>query len=111
MKQHRLKYPVELICKVLNASESGYYNWLSSGPSKRWNENQEIIQAIHVIFEDNHQSYGSPRITVELEKRGFKVFRPRAARMMKASNLQVRRNRKFKHTTDSTIIIRLHQIV
>lgn len=101
MKQHKLKYPVELMCKVLNASKSGYYNWLSSGPSKRWNENQEIIQAIHVIFEDSHQSYGSPRMSVELEKRGFKVSRPRAARMMKASNLQARRKRKFKHTTDS----------
>jgi hypothetical protein len=50
MKQHKLKYPVELMCKVLNTSKSGYYNWLSSGPSKRWNENQEIMQVIHLIL-------------------------------------------------------------
>jgi len=40
-------------------------------------------------------------MSVELEKRGFKVSRPRPARMMKASDLQARRKRKFKHTTDS----------
>ncbi|MBL4653418.1 MAG: IS3 family transposase, partial [Flavobacteriales bacterium] len=74
---------------------------LCSGPSKRWNENQEIIQEIHSIFEESHQSYGSPRMCVELEKRGFKVSRPRTARMMKSSDLQARRKRKFKHTTDS----------
>ena len=101
MKQHKLKYPVELMCKVLNASKSGYYSWLSTGPSKRYLENQEIIQVIHTIFEDSHQSYGSPRMSVELEKRGFKVSRPRTARMMSASDLQARRKRKFKATTDS----------
>ena len=89
------------MCRVLNTSKSGYYNWLCSGPSKRWNENQEIIQEIHSIFEESYQSYGSPRTSVELEKRGFKVSQPRTARMMKASDLQARRKRKFKHTTDS----------
>jgi putative transposase len=49
------------------------------------------MDAIHSVFEDGHQSYGSPRMAIELEKRGFKFSRPRAAR----------RKRKFKHTTDS----------
>lgn len=101
MKQHKLKYPVELMCKVLKASKSGYYKWLSTGPSKLWLENQVIMGVIHSIFEESHQSYGSPRMAIELEKRGFKVSRPRAARMMKTCNLQARRKRKFKHTTDS----------
>ena len=35
-------------------------------------------------------------MAVEHEKQGFKVSRPRAARMMKASGLQARRKRKFK---------------
>lgn len=101
MQQHKLKYPIEMMCKVLNTSKSEYYNWLSSGPSMRWLENQEIMQVIQTIFEDSHHSYGSPRMSVELKNRGFKVSRPRAARMMKVANLQARRKRKFKHTTDS----------
>ncbi len=64
MKQHKLKYPVELMYNVLNASKSGYYNWLPVGPSKLWLENQEIMEVIHSIFEDSHQSHGSPRMAV-----------------------------------------------
>ena len=71
MKQHKLKYSVEVMSKVLDVSKSGYYNWLRSGPSGRWLENRKIVELIEDIFEESHQSYGSPRMTVELEKRGY----------------------------------------
>ena len=54
MKRHKLKYPVELMCRVLDLSTNGYYNWLKSGPSEHWLENQKIMQVIHDIFEDGH---------------------------------------------------------
>jgi len=101
MKKHKLKYPVEKMSKILDVSTSGYYNWLKSGPSDRWLENRKIIELIEDIFEESHQSYGSPRMAVELENRGYKVSRPRTARMMKALGVEARRRRKFKNTTDS----------
>ena len=70
MKRHKLKYPVEKMCKVFQVSSSGYYHWLKNGPSKLWLENQEIISLIEEIFEESYQSYGSPRMSVELKKRG-----------------------------------------
>ena len=102
MKQHKLKYPVEMMSKVLDVSKSGYYNWLNSGPSDRWLENRKIIELIELAFEESYQSYGSPRMAVEREKRGCKVSRPRIARMMKAMGIFARRKRKFKNTTDSS---------
>ena len=75
MKQHKLKYPVEKMCKLLNVSCSGYYHWL---------ENEDIVSVIKEIFEESHQSYSAPRMAVELEKRGFKVSRPQTGRMIKA---------------------------
>jgi putative transposase len=56
---------------------------LKNGPSKIWLENEKIMSDIEVVFEESHQSYGAPRMAVELEKRGFKVSRPRKGRMMK----------------------------
>lgn len=102
MKHHKLKYPVELMCKVLGVSSSGYYNWLKAGPSKRWLFNQEVMGVIKDIFDGSFESYGAPRIKVELEKRGYKVSRPKTARMMRAKGLVARRRRKFKNTTDSS---------
>ena len=66
MKQHKLKHLVEKICKVIQVSSSGYYHWLKNGLSKLWLENRNIITSIEQIFEDTYQSYGSPRMSVEL---------------------------------------------
>jgi len=89
------------MCKTLKVSKSGYYNWLKSGPSNRWLENQKLSMHINKIFNDSYQSYGSPRIKAELEKLGYHVSRPRVARIMKTNYLVARRHRKFKFTTDS----------
>ena len=40
-------------------------------------------------------------MSVELGNRGYKVSRPRTARMMKTLGIEARRKRKFKNTTDS----------
>ena len=53
------------------------------------------------IFENSYQSYGSPRIKAELKALGFKVSKPRVARIMKANYLYAKRKRKFRATTDS----------
>ena len=74
MKQHKLKYPVEMMSKVLDVSKGGYYNWLNYGPSDRWLENRKIIELIELAFEESYQSYGSPRMAVEREKRGVKYL-------------------------------------
>jgi len=89
------------MCKVLNVSKSGYYNWLKCGFSKRWLENEAILLTINDIFRTSFESYGAPRIKVELAKRGFSVSRPRVTRIMRANNLFARRKRKFRCTTDS----------
>ena len=86
---------------MFNVSKSGYYNWLVRGPSKRWCENEAISLAIRDIFKDSFESYGAPRIKVELLKKGHRVSRPRVARIMRVNNLFARRKRKFRFTTDS----------
>ena len=70
------------MCEMLGVSKSGYYNWLKSGPSKRWLENEAIAIKIHTIFKESFESYGAPRIKVELLKHGHRVSRPRVARLM-----------------------------
>lgn len=89
------------MCRVLKVSKSGYYHWLQSRPSKLWIENQKISSLIKSIFELSHESYGAPRMKTELEALGYRVSRPRVARIMKANYLFAKRKRKFRATTDS----------
>ena len=86
---------------MFKVSKSGYYHWLVRGPSKRWSENQAITSLIHDVFKGSFGSYGAPRINEELSKKGYNVFRPRVARIMRSNNLFARRKRRFKITTDS----------
>jgi transposase InsO family protein len=96
-----MKFPAEEDVTMLAVSKSGYYHWLKSGPSTLWKENQKLSSLIKDIFEDSYQIYGSPRTKAELEAIGFKVSKPRVARIMKANYLYAKRKRKFRTTTDS----------
>jgi transposase InsO family protein len=46
-------------------------------------------------------SYGSPRVTAELRRRGYQVNHKRVSRLMRKANLHCRRRRRFVRTTDS----------
>lgn len=70
-------------------------------PSKRWQEDEIIMILIKYIFNTSYQSYGAPRIKVELEAFGHYVSRRKINKLMRAMYLYVKRTRKFKITTDS----------
>lgn len=70
-------------------------------PSKRDGENRMLLAEIQRIHEECKASYGSPRMTEELIKRGFDVSRPRVARLMKENGIKAVRSKKFVVTTNS----------
>lgn len=94
-------FPVEKMCKILKISKSSYYHWLKSGISNRAAKNRVLTKEIEDIFEDSNQTYGSPRITKELRKKGHQVSRPKVARLMKNAGLKSKVKRKYRVTTDS----------
>ena len=89
------------MCRVFKIGKSSYYSWFKNGPSKRWIENEQLLVKINEIFTASTQSYGSPRIAVELKVLGFQVSRQRTARIMKAAGIRAKRKKKFISTTDS----------
>lgn len=89
------------MCKVFKVSRSRYYEWRCYLGSKGNNENRSILFEIRRIHEFSKASYGSPRITKELNKLGYKVSRPRVARLMKQNGIRSVHAKKFKVTTNS----------
>ena len=90
------------MCKVFNLGRSGFYDWLNRKPSKRAQEREVILREVHKLHAESKGRYGSPKITRELRNNGFRVSRPRVAKIMKASNLKSIIVGKFKVcTTDS----------
>ena len=86
------------MCQLLKVSRSGFYRWLAVKPSQHQLQERILAQRVTDIFEQSHQSYGSPRITVQLAQQGWAVSRkrvirrasPRQRRMMQQQGLVAR---------------------
>jgi putative transposase len=100
MKKHSASFSVELMSRVLNVSRSGYYKWLNISNSRMQKE-QTLIEEINDVFNKSDQTYGSPRIAVQLNKQGITVSKTTVARLMNKNNIAVKRKKSFVHTTDS----------
>ena len=94
-------FPVTRLCQVLGVSQSGYFAWRSRPASSRQREDLVLLAHIRSAFTLSHETYGSPRMTRELQDEGLTVGRRRTARLMRENGLKARQKRRFKRTTDS----------
>lgn len=89
---------VERMCQLGGISRSGFYRAESRTEGvDRDVELRDAIQRIAVEF----PSYGRPRMTAELRRRGWRVNPKRVYRILREDNLLCLRKRKFVVTTAS----------
>jgi len=98
---HRQLFGIELMCRVLEVSQSGYYRWRNTPKCNRAIANEKLTFEIRVLFKRHKKRYGSIRITRELKKQGEICSRNRVAKIMKNENLVAKKKKRFKKTTDS----------
>ena len=94
-------FPVQRLCQVLGVSQSGYFAWKSRPASPRQREDLVLLAHIRAAFVLSNETYGSPRMTRELQDGGLNVGRRRTARLMRENGLKAWQKRRFKRTTDS----------
>src|SRR3954452_24633074 len=61
IQDHREYFPVRLMCRVLEASPSGFYDWLRRPESPRAAEDRALIGKIQAGHTESRRTYGSPR--------------------------------------------------
>ncbi len=77
IEEHRLEFPIRVLCEVLEVSESGYYEWRKRQPSRRQKADEELTVQLETVFEQSRQTYGSPRIHATLRGEGVSCSRRR----------------------------------
>jgi putative transposase len=97
----KAEFPVHRLCRVLGVSESGYFTWKDRPASRRQREDMVLLAHVRSAFTRSNGSYGSPRMTRELQDGGLAVGRRRTARLMRENGLKARQKRRFRRTTDS----------
>ena len=101
MQAYSREYPIALMCRALEVSESGYHAWNKREVSKRAQEDQALADQREQIFQANRGGYGSPRIHAELQEQGRRCDCLRIARLIRSGGSVRKRLRRRVRTTDS----------
>jgi putative transposase len=87
IRKNAKKYPVKLLCSLLKLSRQGYYDWAKRRKSKRAIDSEILTEDIRKIYTEFKGRYGSPRIALELCRRGKFTSKNRVARHMQQIGL------------------------
>lgn len=74
----------------------GYYAWRNRPLSQRSLYNIKLLKEIRCIHKQYNETYGSPRMTVELHNRGFTCCENTVAKLMRLYGLYARMERRYK---------------
>jgi putative transposase len=104
MKDHMAQYSVTAMCRALNVSKTGFYNWRlgETFPSEKQREDAVLKEQIRQIHKDSRKTYGRPRIHLALQASDQKCGKHRLARLMKEGGIQGLQKKRYRvQTTDS----------
>jgi transposase InsO family protein len=102
INKHRTTWPIVTMCRVLDVSRSGYFDWINRPPSQREQRRDELAEKIQVVHDDSDQIYGSPRVHKTLVAQGQTVSENTVARVMRETQIRSKMQKKFRpRTTDS----------
>ncbi len=94
-------FPIDMMCRDLHVSTSGFYAWIRRGQSHHSIVDEELERRISAVHAARRARYGSPRVMHHLRHEGRRVGRARVARLMREQGLFARNHRRFNVTTDS----------
>lgn len=97
----KAEFPIAALCRVLDVSESGYHAWNKRPESAHASKDRLLGAHIKASFAKSRETYGSPRLTTELDEMGLSVGRHRVARLMREGGIHAKKPKRFKKTTDS----------
>jgi putative transposase len=101
ISEHRTRWSVEEMCRILKVSRSGFYAWQRRGPSARAVETGQLDAAIRRLSDAHRGRPGSPKMTRLLAAEGWHVSESRVARRMRRLGLRAIVRRAWRVTTDS----------
>jgi putative transposase len=107
IEAEKATFPVKVMGEVLGVSKSGFYAWRQRPRSRRAQADEILLEKIRCIHKESRETYGAPRVHVELkEGHGISCGKKRAARLMAAAGIRgcFRRRRHWTTRRDSSSI-------
>jgi putative transposase len=100
IREHRARWGVEPICRVLQIAPSSYYAAVNRAPSARQRRDAELQVAIRRVWDDHRQVYGADKVWAQLNREGVRVARCTVERLMRGLGLRgIVRGKRSVRTT------------
>jgi len=98
--EHRGRFGVEPICRVLDVSASAYYRRATGPRSAREVADEQLLEAIKTTHAANYCAYGYRKMWLALRRAGVDVGRDHVKRLMRAHAIQgaKRRGKRWRTT-------------
>lgn len=102
IQTQRTRYPIDLLCRVLEVSRSGYFAYAVRAKRAQPDADAGLREELRTVYRDSRRTYGRPRLVHALRGRGHAVGHKRVRRLMREEGIQgVRKGRYKPTTTDS----------
>ncbi|WP_328623204.1 IS3 family transposase [Streptomyces sp. NBC_00354] len=91
-------HSVALLCRALKVGRSAYYAWLAARPAaeEHRREDEALVTEIRKIHDGSRRAYGAPRVNAALRRKGRRINRKKAERLMREHDIRgiTRRKRR-----------------
>lgn len=98
---HEAQFKVQLMCRVMNVSPSGYYDWRERSPSTRMQARTQLDVQVKQAFIVEKGRIGALRVTRRLKMQGHRAGHNQVAQSLRRQGLRAKGARKYKATTNS----------
>jgi len=99
IKAHRCEHSVQLMCRLLEVTRSGYYAWLKHPISNRAQDDARLLRLIRASFVASQGIYGAPRVFLDLREAGETCSKHRVERLMRLNGLRALHGYRIRRWT------------
>src|SRR5262245_65051985 len=99
MQEQHAEFSVTSLCRILEVSRSGYYEWLGRPPSVQPDTDQQLEAKVKQYCAQGRGLYGTRRIKHLLAQEGLRVSRRRIGRVLNQAGLRCKTRCRFKAPT------------
>lgn len=98
----RTQYAIELMCRILQVSRSGFFAWRRRQGQRRPDADAPVREDLRQVHRESRGLYGRRRLVHALRARGHCINPKRVRRLMREEGIRgVRKGRFVPRTTDS----------
>jgi transposase InsO family protein len=96
IRDHEEEFRVQRMCRALQVSASGYYDWRDRPCSRRTLENLELLKRIRNIHAESDENYGAIKTWKALRRQGTWCGHNRVARIRCLYGIEAKRMRRIR---------------